>query len=194
MISFLRNYTFSFFDPNMSVRRDCNSGIANMPACGARQVSLVRDVSQFQTSVNRHMDVIKSVASQLQLLTPCRSKASVPRSSVSYYFSLCTFVSKSLILSCWQLIPFFHKHFIHEHKLSSSVASNMLSLLQVMSQVHRSHHRTNGNAKGGHSTCPGFHKVQRSFLLTRNQPSFQTSILSTVCVAKFICLPKQTLI
>lgn len=194
MISFLGNYTFSFFWSKVSVRRDCNSGIANVPPCGARQVSLVRDRSQFKTSVNWHMDVMKSVASQLQLLAPCRSKASAPRSSVSYYFSLCTFVSKSLIRSYWQLIPFFHKHFIHEHKLSSSMASNMLSLLQAMTQVHLSHHRTNGNAKGGHSTFPGFHKVQRSFLLTRNQPSFQTSILSTLCVAKLICLPKQTLI
>ena len=120
--NFLSNYPFSCFDPNVSLRRESNSGIANPTAYGGQ----AGQPGEGSEPVQNRSELTHGCSKRSNLSAPatrCHAggRPFAPTSSVSYYFSLCTSVSKSHILS-WQLIPFFHKHPIHGHKHSSSMA------------------------------------------------------------------------
>lgn len=96
----LSNYPFSFFDPNVSLRRQSNSGIANPTAYGGQ----TGQPGEGSEPVQNRSELTRGCSKRSNLSAPatrCHAggRPFVPTSSVSYYFSLCTFVSKSLILS-----------------------------------------------------------------------------------------------
>lgn len=63
IILLVTSFLIFFFDPGMHLRRESNPRITNPPAYGASE-----EASQFKAAVNWHMEVIKAVATQLQLL------------------------------------------------------------------------------------------------------------------------------
>lgn len=96
----LSNYPFSFFDPNVSLRRESNSGLANSTAYGGQ----TGQPGEGSEPVQNRSELTCGCSKRSNLSAPatrCHAggRPFVPTSSVSYYSSLCTSVSKSLILS-----------------------------------------------------------------------------------------------